>query len=159
MRLFMNYDEIERCKIIVPITTHDTRRLSLINPAALAALPLTNTLREPVSDFLIGALNRITSVADISTHLNTEVSTNSSTGTLRRHGGPKHFSSLLHNSSSFPYHCTDWTRGHVANESWEEFLTGEILVVDFHVTLSWRRELHGYQFVSFLLKSFNNFTN
>ena len=65
----------------------------LVDPWLGAALPAADALGEPKSDFLLGGLDRVTSVADVASDLDAEVSTNGAHGTLRRHGGTEHFAS------------------------------------------------------------------
>jgi hypothetical protein len=49
-----------------------------IDPGLFARRPFRNALREPVSNFFVGRLDRITSVADVAANFNAEITTNSS---------------------------------------------------------------------------------
>lgn len=65
----------------------------LINPILAVGLPVENfTVAEPQSNFTLGILNRITSVADVSPNLNAKVSSDSSRGRFQRIRCAKHLS-------------------------------------------------------------------
>ncbi len=65
----------------------------LINPILAVGLPVENfTVSEPQSNFTLGILNRVTSMADVSPNLNAKVSSDSSRGRFQRIRRAEHLS-------------------------------------------------------------------
>lgn len=131
----------------------------LVDPRLLATFPFRKTLGEPVSDFLVGGFDRVTSVADVTSDLDAEISTDGSHGAIGGHGSTEHLASLNAGILSLPNHSNDGSRSHVFDQSGEELFSLKIFVVGFHVFLAGLRQLHGNQLVSLLLEAFDNFTD
>jgi hypothetical protein len=98
-------------------------------------------------------------VADVTADLDAKVSTDGSHGTVTGHGGTEHLASLSAGVLALPYHRNNRTRDHVRDETREELLALQVLVVGLHVLLGGVSHLHGDQLVSLLLKSTNDFSD
>lgn len=98
-------------------------------------------------------------MADIPSNLDAKVSTDSSHGTVTRHGGTKHLASLKAGVLALPDHGNYGSRDHVRDETRKELLALQVLVVGLHVLLGGRGHLHGDQLVSLLLKSTDDFSD
>ena len=134
--------------------------VSLVNPLAGVAFPGNELLwGEPESDFVVGGLNGIRSVDDVSADIDAVVTTDGTGLRVEGLGGTKHFSSGKDGVVTFPNHSADGAGDHVFDESLEESLGGEIGVVLFHVFLSGLAELHGDELESFSFESLHNGTN
>lgn len=124
------------------------------------------TLLEPESDFLLGVLDAVGTVADVASDINGEVTTDGTWGGCERVGGAEENLGVsivgdgegrllttagLDSITTLPNHSADWSGTHVyymldvfrmsnvfgkrmgmdehtLDESWEEWLSGEILV-------------------------------
>lgn len=87
---------------------------------------------EPVSDFSVGRIDRVRSVADVTSSLDAEVSTDGSRGGLEWIGCSEHVASLLDDVQSLPYHGNHGSGSHVLDKGGEEWLVLEVLVVDLN---------------------------
>ena len=108
---------------------------------------------------MLGRVDRVTSVANVASDFNAEISTNSSHSTFGRHGGTEHLASLQNNVLSFPNHSTDRSGCHVRNKTREELLALQVSVVVFHMFLAGLGELHGNKLVTLLFETLDDFTN
>merc|ERR1719262_84374 len=70
-----------------------------------------------------------------------------------RYGFPHSSSDIRHSGSTIPNHGADWSATHVLDESWEEWLGGEILVVLLEVLLAGSHQLDSGKLVSASLES------
>lgn len=145
----------------MPRSSHNVncRNRLLVNPGLAARLPLADTLWEPVSNFLVGGIDRIRSVADVAANFNAQITTNGSRITVGRHGGTKHLASSSDGTLSFPDHGADRSRTHVRNEAREKLLVLQVNVVLFHVLLAGFGQLHGSKLESLGFKSLDDFSN
>lgn len=125
----------------------------------LARVPFRNSFREPEGNLGVSRIDRVTSVANVAANFNAKVSTNGSHGTLARQGSTQHFPSFQDDILALPHHSNDGTGRHVADKAREKLLLLEILVMSFHVLLSWLSQLQSDQLVTLLLKALNDFTD
>jgi hypothetical protein len=133
---------------------------SLVDPGVGVVVPGAELLiLEPESDLLVGGLNGIRSVDDVSSDVNAEVSSDGTWLRVGWLGGTEHLSSGLDGVVTFPDHSDDWSRDSVLDERWEETLGGKIGVVSLELGLSWSALLHGNELESFSLKSGYNLSN
>lgn len=85
---------------------------------------------EPMSNLTVSRVDGIRSVADVASGLDAEVSADGSWGGREWVGGSEHDTSLLDDVESLPDHRDNWSRAHVLDERWEEWLVLQVLVVD-----------------------------
>ena len=97
---------------------------------------------------MVGRLDGIGSVADVTADLNAEVSADGSWGGVSWLGGSEHLTAHQHDVGSFPNHAHDWSRVHVFDKSSEESLRGQISIVLLQMLLSWHGHLHSDQLVT-----------
>ena len=117
------------------------------------------SLFEPESDFLFGVFNGITSVADVSSDLDAEVSSDGSGSGFERVGGAKHLASGGNCFLSFPDHADDGAAQHVISQLGEERFLDEVGVVGFEELFAGLLGLHGGQSVSLGFESADNVTD
>ena len=98
-------------------------------------------------------------MADVTANLNAKVSTDGSHGTVTGHGGTEHLTSLKTGVLALPDHGNHGSRDHVRDETREELLALQVLVVGLHVLFRGGGHLHGDQLVSLLLKSTDDFSD
>jgi len=92
-------------------------------------------------------------VADVASDINGEVSADGTWEGCEGVGGSEEGTTGLDSITTFPNHSADWSAAHIFDESWEEWLGGEILVVLLEVLLSWGYELDGSELVATGLES------
>merc|ERR1712050_83133 len=114
---------------------------------------------EPKSDLLLGRVNSVGAVTDVSADIDTEIASDGAWGRGQWVGGAEHSSSLLDGVLALPDHSADWSTVHVLNQASEETFAAEVGVVSLEVGLAWHAELHGDQFVASLLESAENFAD
>lgn len=86
----------------------------LVDPIELGTLVLLNFLRlEPQSNFLLGRLNTIGAVADVSANIDGIVTSDGARGGSERIGSTENGSTGLAGVSSFPDHGEDGAREHI----------------------------------------------
>ena len=73
-----------------------------VHPGVGRASPARHTFGEPKSNFLLSRFNRVTSMANVTTNFNAEISTDGSHGRIRWHGGSKHLSAFHDGILAFP---------------------------------------------------------
>jgi len=126
----------------------------LIDPLSRVVTPLAKLgFVEPEGDLVVGSLNGVRSVDDVTSNINTHISTDGSGEGVLGVGGSEHEAASGDGVVSFPDHGTDGAGDHVVNERGEEFLGGKISVVLFHVLSSGGTDLHGDELEALLLKS------
>ena len=108
---------------------------------------------------LVGGLNGIRSVADVSTNINAEVSSDGSWGGAQWVGLSEHGSSLLDDILSLPNHGDNGSASHVLDKTWEEGLGAEVSVVLLEQLFAGLDELQGDQLVPSLLESLDDLSN
>ena len=114
---------------------------------------------EPEADLVVGRLNGVGSVDDVTANIDTQVTTDGSGGRVLRSGGSEHDATGLDGIHTFPDHGADGSRDHVFNERREEFLLGKIGVMGFHVGLSGAADLHSDELEALLFETSDNLTN
>ena len=108
---------------------------------------------EPEGDLVVGGLNRVGAVADVSADVNAEVTADSAGIGVERLSGTEHLTAGEDGVGSLPNHAADGSGDHVFNEAFEEALAGEIRVMLLHVLLAGRADLHGDELESLLLEA------
>jgi len=98
-------------------------------------------------------------VADVAADIDGVVTTDGTWRRGERVGGTEESSAGLDSITTFPNHSADWSGPHVLDESWEEWLGGEILVVLLEVLFAGGHELDSSELVSTSLKSGDNGAN
>lgn len=111
------------------------------------------TLLEPESDLLLGVLDAVGAVADVATDVDGVVAADGTWGGGEGVGGSEKDTAGLDGITTFPNHGADWSATHVLDESWEEWLGGEILVVLLEVLLAGSHQLDSGKLVSASLES------
>ncbi len=80
----------------------------LVDPVLGVGFPVQDfSLFEPESNFLLGVFDRVTSMADVASDLDAEISSDSSRGGFKRVGGSEHLASGGDGLLSFPNHADD----------------------------------------------------
>jgi len=132
--------------------------LILVDPGFAGNLP-GNQLAwvEPESDLLVRGLDRIRSMDDVPSNLNTEVATNGSRLRVGWVCFTQQNSASLNCSQSFPNHWNDGAGRHELDQSGEEWLAGQISIVLLQMLFSWMDKLKGNQFESLLFESLHDF--
>jgi len=99
--------------------------LFLVDPVVLGRFPLENlTLLEPESDFLLGILDTVGTVADVASDIDGIVTTDGTWERVFWVGGTEDGTAGLDSITTFPNHGEDRSAQHVLDESWEEWLVG-----------------------------------
>merc|ERR1719373_1046751 len=86
-------------------------------------------VRPGYRDLLVGRLNSVRAVADVTSDLDTEISSDGAGGGVSRVGGSQHHTTSLDSVETLPHHRNHGAAGHVLDEPGEERLLGEISVV------------------------------
>lgn len=110
-------------------------------------------LLEPQTNLLVGRLNRVRTVSNVSTHVNGKVTSNGTWSRLQWVGGTQDSSTLLDDVLTLPDSSQDWARQHVRQQGWEEWLLLQVLVVLSQQRLRWGAQLNGNQLVASVLES------
>jgi hypothetical protein len=131
----------------------------LVDPGVGVGLPGVDALGEPKSDLLLGGLDGIRSVADVASHVDAEVATDSARGRVSRVGGTKHDTASLDGVEALPHHAAHRARQHVLDESREELLASQVGVVLLQVLLSRGSQLHGLQLEALGLEASDDIAN
>merc|ERR1719187_1311064 len=92
---------------------HKLRSDLLINPWLCHGCVLLKFFSKPQSDFLVGRVNRVTSVADVSSNINAVVSPDGARFPVLWVGGSQHLAPHFYYIFAFPDHSKDWPRAHV----------------------------------------------
>lgn len=92
-------------------------------------------------------------MGNVSTHVNGEVTSDGTRGRLQWVGGTQDGSTLLDNILAFPDGGQDWTRQHVRQQGWEEWLLLQVLVVVSQQRLGWLAQLDTNQLEASVLES------
>lgn len=82
-------------------------------------------------------------MADVAADINGIVTTDGTWSRGKRVGGTEDGPTSLHDVAAFPNHCANGGATHIGNETWEEGLVGEILIVLLEMSLGWGGELDG----------------
>jgi hypothetical protein len=153
---------------------HQVRRKAhlslLVNPVELSRLPLVNLLLlEPKSNLLLCVLNAIATVADIAADINGKVTTDGTWQAVLRVGSTEDGAAGLDGITTFPDHGADGAGGHVCgillksglgwrgkvcckdegrtgNETGEEWLLAQVLIMFLEVLLGGSDKLNADEF-------------
>lgn len=126
----------------------------------LSRLPRLNlTLLEPESDLLLGVLDAVGAVADVASDVDGVVAADGAGGGGERVGGSEENTAGLDGITTFPDHGADWSAAHILDESWEEWLGGEILIVLLEVLLAGSHQLDSGKLESTSLESSDDRAN
>lgn len=132
----------------------DSRLRLLVDPVLLSALPAENlALLEPQSDFLLGALNGVRAVADVTADINGVVTADGARGRGEGVGGTEKNTTGLDGITALPDHGADGTAVHVVDEASEEGLVLEVGIVLLEVLLAGGDELDGSKLVAAVLEA------
>ena len=132
-------------------------RSSFVDPFGRVVFVVVDSFSgEPESDLVVGRLDGIGSVDDVSSDINAHISSDGSADGVLGSGGSEHDATGLDGIISFPDHGADGSRAHVFNERGEELLLGEIGVMSFHMGSSGGAEFHGDKLEALLLKSLHD---
>jgi len=116
----------------------------LIDPVILSRLPGLNfTLLEPESNLLLGILDAVGTMADVASNIDGVVTTDGTWGRGERVGGTEKDTAGLDSITTFPDHGADGSASHILDESREERLLGEILIMLLEVVLASSGQLDG----------------
>ena len=131
------------------------------NPIEGSLLPFIDfSISEPKSNLIGGTLVGVRSVDDVTSNGNAVVTTNGSWESIVGVGGSEHNTGSLDDSLSFPDHANNGgSRRDVINQTLEEGLGLEVIVVLGSELLAGGEELEGNQFVSLLFKASDNLPN
>lgn len=139
---------------------HGSTGCLLVDPSIVGKLVGLNfLLLEPQADLLLGGLDRVGTMADISANINGVVTTDGAWSRLKRVGGTEDGTTLLDNVLTLPDSSDDRTRGHVLQETWEERLGLKVSVVLTQKLLRWSGHLHGDQLEATLLETVQDWAN
>ena len=132
----------------------------LVHPGVADGSPVTELLRsEPQGNLLLGRLDCVRSVADITANLDTEVSSDGAWLAVSWVSLAQHHTSSLNGVQTLPHHADNGAAGHVGNESGEESLLSEVGVVVLQKLLASLLHLHGDQLVSLLFEPLDDITD
>jgi len=108
----------------------NTSLLGLVDPAIAALGPVDDLLSlEPEVDLVLGTLSRVGAVADVAADVDGEVTTDGAGGRVSGVGGTEEDASRLDHVEALPDHGDDGARREVLDESGEEGLSLEVVVV------------------------------
>ncbi|EEQ37008.1 conserved hypothetical protein [Clavispora lusitaniae ATCC 42720] len=126
----------------------------LVDPREHSWLVLNQfLLLEPQTDFLVGGFNRVRTVGNISAHVNSKVTSDGTWGRLQWVGSTQNSSTLLDNVLTFPNGGQNWTRQHVRQQAWEEWLLLQVLVVVSQQFFGWLAQLDADQLEASVFES------
>lgn len=105
------------------------RRQLLVDPRVKAALPVDRSIWEPQSNLLVSTLHRVTPMDHVPANVNCKVPTDGSRLGCCWVCGSNDLSPSDHNILPFPDHCNNRSGDNVINETTEEGLGRQVLVV------------------------------
>jgi hypothetical protein len=126
----------------------------LVDPAGLSGLVADNVaVLEPESNLLLGALDGIGAVADVSADIDGEVTADGAGGGGQRVGGAKEDTASLDGITALPDHGANGARVHVLNQTREEGLASQVGIVLLEVLLAGSDKLDGDKLVASILEA------
>jgi len=132
----------------------------LVNPVELGRLPAVDLiLLEPEGNLLLCGLDAVGSVADVAANVDGEVTADGAWGAVLWVGGAKDDTAGLDGVTTLPDHGADWARGHVGDETGEERLGAQILVVLLEVLLGGGDELETNELEATVLEAGDDCAN
>jgi len=105
---------------------------------------------------MLSSIRSIRSMTNITSKINTEISTNGTRLGSKRLGLSKHLTSLFDNILSLPAHAHDRSRRKEVDKTGEEGLLGKISIVGSSHFLGGPDHFESYEFVSTLLETGND---
>jgi len=134
--------------------------LLLVDPVVLSRLPLNDfTIIEPESYLLLGVLNAVGTVANVTPDVDSIVTTDGTWWGCERVGGTEESTTGLDGITALPDHGADRSAAHILYKSWEEWLGREILIVLLEVLLAWGAQLDSSKLVATGFESSDNGAN
>lgn len=126
----------------------------LVDPREHGGLVVNKLLLlEPESNLSVGRLNGVRSVSNVSADINGVVTSDGTRGALQGVGGAEDGTALLDNVLTLPDGSEDGARAHVGEETGEETLGLEVLVVLTEESLGGLGELDGNKLEAALLEA------
>lgn len=134
--------------------------LLLVHPRVGNNGPVTDLLRpEPKTNLLLGALNRVRAVADVTADFDAEITTDGTRKRVVRASLTEQLAARTNNIVTLPGHADNGAGRHVLDQAREERLGGKVGIVLFEKLLGGLCELHGNKLESLLFESLDNLTD
>ena len=122
----------------------DTQSSSLVDPGVGVVGPVAElSIREPEGDLLVGRLDGVGTVANVSADIDAVVTSDGAGLGVERLGGTEHLSAGEDDVGTLPDHAADGAGGGVLDETVEEALGGKISVVLLELLSAGLGKLHG----------------
>lgn len=119
------------------------RSLVLVNPRSGRQVVLVQALGEPKTDLVLGRLDRVGTVADVTTNVDGVLETDGTRSRVRGLGRTEDGTTGLDDITTLPDHGDHGARVHVLDQSREEGLLLEVSVVLLEVLLARGDHLEG----------------
>jgi len=116
-------------------------------------------LLEPEGNLLLGVLDAVGAVADVAANVDGVVTADGTWCGGKRVGGTEEGTSGLDGITTFPDHSADGSAAHVLDESREEWLLSEILIMLLEVLFAGGQELDSSKLVPTGLESRDDGSN
>jgi len=146
--------------MIESVLGKDLIKILLVDESRRSGRPVDELFGlEPKGDFFLGRFDGIGSVDDVTTEIKAKVTADGTRKRSLRIGFTHHHSASLGCVFAFPNHRHNGTRGHEVAKSVVEGLVLEIDVVLLEMLFGSLHELHGDEFESSLLESFDDVTD
>lgn len=139
----------------------DATNCLFVNPLVLSSLVLDGRVlsTKPKRNLLLCRLNSIRSMTNVTSNINSEITSNSTRLRSQWVSSSQQNSSLLDNVFSLPNHGYDWSGRHVVTKAWVKGLSGEVFVVLFDVLLGSMNHLESNEGVTPSLESGDDLSN
>jgi len=133
---YSNFNEFLYIVHVIPHLFFIVRKARLlVDPWLSNAGVLGGTFGEPESDLLLGVLDRVGTMADVSANSESKVATDGADGGGKGVGGAKHGTASLDSIKTLPNHGDDGAGGHILDQAREERLAFEISIMLLEVGL------------------------
>ena len=133
---------------------------SLINPLVGVVNPSAELgIGEPKGDLVVGRLDGVGTVANVSADIDAEVTSNGAGLGVERLGGTEHLSAGEDDVGTLPDHAADGTGSGVLNKTVEEALAGKVGVVFLELVNTGLGELHGNELEALGLEALDDLTD
>jgi len=162
----LNY--VLSCHELYTVSIHDglKRRkffyiLLFVDPSLLSAGPGGNLVLawEPEGNLLFGTVDGVRTVAHVAANVNGIIEADGAWSRGKWVGGTEDEAASLDDLAALPDHGDNWARGHVTDETWEEGLVLQVLIVLLEVLLGGRDHFDGDELEATLLEAGNNVTD
>lgn len=130
-----------------------------IDPRVGAEGVFAEVITEPELDFLVGRVNGVRTVADVSSDIDAEVTSDAAGGRVEGSGFTEHLSAGSDNVVTFPNHSNDGSGGHISDETSEERLAGKISVMLLKVVFGGSGEPKTDELEALLFESLDDLTD